>query len=149
MLKNLRTAIISAGLIASLMGCSAAGPKFVSSQMESVSSTSSHVYIFRESEFFQSGSYPGIKIDGEKVGALRNGGYIVAKVDPGPHRILVDWGGPPTRFKISTEGGKRHYVRVAIETTSVSGSSISWRISVNEVPEPKALEALSALNFSE
>lgn len=149
MLKNFRTAIISATSIAALLGCSAAGPKFVAGEMESVSAMSSHVYILRESEFFQSGVAPLVKIDEKEVGVLRNGGYIVAKVDPGPHRIRVEWGPVPRRFKISTEAGKRHYVRIGTETVSVSGTSFSWRVAVDEIPEAKALDALSALNLSE
>lgn len=146
------------GAIALLLSaCSATGPRFDISKAEAVSSAASQVYLFRESAFIESGTYPVVVVDGKEIGELRNGGYLVAKVIPGPHKIVVQSGGlvrgqwihGPKQLQIEVAPSTRRYFQLSLRTTGSSGNTIYRGDSVAEVPEAYALTALTELRLSE
>lgn len=143
-------------VISVFSGCSATGPRFDLAKAEVVPPTGSQLYVFRESAFIESGTYPVVLLDGRETGDLRNGGYLVTQLDPGSHELLVQSGGMlrgqwihgPPRLLLDAEPGKRHYVQVSLRTTGVSGNIMYRGASVFEVSESTALKSLSELSLS-
>lgn len=140
-----------------LSACSATGQRFDANKAEAVSSTASQVYFFREAAFIESGTYPIVIVDGKEVGELRNGGYLVAKVNPGSHQVVVQSGGlargqwihRPKQLQIETASGTHHYVQVSLKTTGGSGNTIYRSAFVAEIAEADALKMLAELRLSE
>lgn len=140
-----------------ITACSATGPQFDPNKAETVSSTASQLYLFRESAFIESGTYPVVLVDGKEIGELRNGGYLLAKVNPGPHQIVVQSGGlargqwihGPKQIQIQTAPGTRRFVQVSVRTTGSSGNTTYRGAFVAEVSETDALKALAGLRLSE
>lgn len=140
-----------------LTACSATGPRFDMNKTEAVSSTDSHLYMFRESAFIESGTYPVVIVDGKEIGELRNGGYLRTVVKPGFHRIVVQSGGlvrgqwihSPKQMQLKTAPGTRSYVQLSLRTTGSSGNTIYRSASVAEVSEADAQKKLAELRLSE
>lgn len=149
-------ALFMLGALSGLYGCSATGPRFDLTKTEAVSSKESQLYIFRESAFIESGTYPVVLLDGKEIGDLRNGGYITTKLTPGPHELLVQSGGmlrgqwihSPKRLSFATEPGKRHYIQVSLRTINTVGNTMYRGVVISIVPDSEALKALSELNLS-
>lgn len=149
-------ALLMLGVLSGLYGCSATGARFDLTKAEAVSSKESQLYIFRESAFIESGTYPVVLLDGKEIGDLRNGGYIVTKLTPGPHELLVQSGGilrgqwihSPKRLSFDTEPGKRHYIQVSLRTINTVGNTIYRGVVISIVPDSEAHKALSELNLS-
>ena len=85
-----------------LVSCMATGPAFNSLQPEQSDLVS--LYILRQSAFAASAYCPPVTIDGEKIGCLKNGGYIRKYVSPGLHEVRFE-----KRFG---EMGKEHFIKI-------------------------------------
>ena len=84
---NIRILSIMLGFLLILSGCSATGERF--SQVNEFPKEASTLYIFRESKFFNSAYCPAMYLNDEKIGCLKNGGYIRHKLQPGLHLLEV------------------------------------------------------------
>ena len=67
-----------------LFACAAGGPKYSDINFEKTPGQS-EVYIFRLNKFVDGGSCYELRIDGEDVGGLGNGGFIRKEMPPGNH----------------------------------------------------------------
>ena len=68
-----------------LTGCAASGPPFTNEDSNDVNKST--VYIYRVSDKFQQAGWPNIFVNGEKVFALKNGGYGVLYIQKGKYSI--------------------------------------------------------------
>ena len=84
---NLIKLFISSIVLLAIVGCAspASGPAY--SKLTSTSPNNGIVYMYRQSRFFQGGTYPNVVIDGIEKFPLRNGGYNFVELSPGEHTI--------------------------------------------------------------
>ena len=116
------------------------------------------IYVYRPSQFVNSAGYPYTHIDGDKKNPLYNGSYKAYTVNPGKHTVetIGDfwiWGLPDNKVVISTENGKRYFVRLTSGSsgTTIIGSSVYMGKNQNfgGVPENIAISEISELNTPE
>lgn len=69
--------------------CSAAGPKFSDIRSPAVPENRGRLYILRERQALYSVMPATIDIDGQTIGRLRNGGFLMIDLPPGPKTITA------------------------------------------------------------
>lgn len=83
---------------------------------ESDSENSGYIYVYRPEKFFWFKAYPNVSVNGEVVGELRNGTYIVVSVPEGEHSVTVHrngyWGVPDSQIKLFVKNGDSAFVEV-------------------------------------
>jgi hypothetical protein len=116
------------------------------------------IYVYRPSQFVNSAGYPYTYIDGEKKNPLYNGSYKAYFVSPGAHKVETiggfwAWGLPDNKVDVTTEEGKRYYVRLTsgISDITIISSSVYMGKSLNfgSIPENIAVKEMSELNTPE
>jgi len=92
-------------------GCAISGPTYSEITIDSGSGRSL-IYVYRPFKGFGFGVVPFVYIDTMPVGPLLNGGFIVAKVRPGTHELLLrqHWY-PDRQLTVATRAGAATYVR--------------------------------------
>ncbi len=94
-----------------LSGCSANGPTFqnlaVPTQNKSI------VYFYRQAAFYGAANCPNLIINGNKIGCLKNGGFLQIELEQGEHTVLFDKGtwepDKDLRTNFSVESGKVYF----------------------------------------
>jgi len=108
-----RLAVILAVVL--VTGCSASGPYFPETRYarQSAPANKARIIFFRGSD----ANYRSVTldIDGETIGKLPSGGFLVEDVDPGPHRIVagVSFTLGEYAAKLNAQAGQTYYIRVA------------------------------------
>ena len=99
------------GLV-SAVGCAATGPAF---KPVNLSDRQAVVYVYRTGNSYE-GSFvmPEVKVDGEKVGALKNNGYVYKVLDAGNHEVTCS---TETTAKVpfTAEPQKSYYIESGIQ----------------------------------
>ena len=85
-------------------GCTATGDRF--SGLESPKEDQSIVYLMRKSKFSGGAYCPPVTIDAEKIGCLKNGGYLLVRIEPGVHELRFE--------KRLLESGKEQFINFEI-----------------------------------
>ena len=114
-------AVLCAGVIALLGGCSATGPAFT--EQPPAPSDRATVYVYRPSAFVNSGNAPNLFVNDVDHGQLWNAGYIPLSLPAGRTRLVLQgsklkWGLDPVETTIVTETGKTYYVRFGNEISA-------------------------------
>lgn len=156
MYRSIRISLVAAIAGILLVACSATGPRFDAHNADMVSSNDSHIYLFRNSAFMESGTYPIVMLDGKEVGELRNGGFLLMKTKPGPHLITVQSGGlsrgqwiyAPKGIGVDAAPGTRRYVQLSLVTVGISQNTTYRAVELSVVAEADALKKLTALRQS-
>jgi hypothetical protein len=98
-----------------LTGCSASGPYFAETRYarQSVSADKARIIFFRGHD----ANYRSVtlEIDGETIGKLAAGGFLVEDTAPGPHRIVagVSFTLGEYAAKLNAQAGQTYYIRVS------------------------------------
>lgn len=134
-----------------LSGCVATGEKF--RREVPAHPQEALLYIYRPSGFIGSAQRPDIRIDGENLGSVVSGGYLVKKVTIGRHTLVLTGGGNPFtwNFPDRTEvaninASGNYYYRYAPSSSMNGPNVIVHSYSFGQVAEAQALEELSSLN---
>jgi hypothetical protein len=119
--------LLIAGMLASLLGCSATGPAFKESS--GAISDKATVYVYRPSSFVNSGAAPNLYVNDADHGPLWNAGYIPLALPPGKVVLVLKgekmkWGLQPIGTSAQIEAGKTYYFRMGnrIESADYSGN---------------------------
>lgn len=88
-----------------IAGCAASGARY--SNEAGVVSDNGNLVVYRPYRFMSGGVYADVYIDDQKVGILKNGGYIMLDVGSGTHTLRI---GKQTRT-ISTSNDERFFFR--------------------------------------
>ncbi len=111
--------------VLALSSCAASGPAFT--KVAKPDDKNSGVYVYRLSRFYASGAMPPIYLDGQSMGDLKNGGYLFAKVAPGPHVLQIGvegdtawWSAPVMQFKFESTAGKNEYFEFIQQTSGLT-----------------------------
>jgi hypothetical protein len=116
---------ILAAAVLFLVGCTtgstnASGPTFGTADEAPVSQKISRVYIFRENVLYVVQAphivRSEIAIDGNPIGGLANGGFLVADIVPGPHFISATSANEPTIKSFMTTPGSKTYIEIYDKT---------------------------------
>jgi hypothetical protein len=70
-----------------IAGCAASGPMYPAEA--GIAIESGNLVVFRPYRFLSGGVYPDVYMDDQKVGILRNGGYIRRDVGSGSHVLRI------------------------------------------------------------
>jgi len=98
-----------------LAGCSASGPYFQETRYarQSVSADKARIIFFRGRD----ANYRSVtlEIDGETIGKLAAGGFLVEDTAPGPHRIVASVSFTLGEYaaKLNAQAGQTYYIRVS------------------------------------
>jgi hypothetical protein len=76
-----------------LISCISTGPRFQA--LEKPQSEQTKVYIYRQSNMFQQGSFVGVRLDGNLVATLKNGTYCALDLDDKAHEVEFSIDGNP------------------------------------------------------
>ena len=79
--------IVTVVLLSMVAGCAANGPRYSYSVV--ADNKQADLYVFRPYSFLSGGLSSGVYIDNEKVGVLKNGGYLSFDVSEGVHQVRV------------------------------------------------------------
>ena len=107
-------------IVLSIAGCSASGEKFQELEMRNDSAL---VYIYRPWQFTNGGGWPHVYVDGEKIGPLKNGGYIAKDITPGNHSIELRgdvFNFPNLVLELDAEDGQTYYARMLSSVTDAA-----------------------------
>lgn len=141
-----------------LSACAASGPAF---KAEPSRDNQSIIHLFRPSKFANGGGSPDVMLDGKKVGALANGGYLSLPVPPGPHTLEIpsnawSWDINCTPVTLQVGQGAAHYVAMDTDASlSIVGASkastthIKRRCQLLELPEDRALPLIGQTRKSQ
>ena len=83
---------------------------------EAVSQDESHIFIYRESGFIGSLTAWPIQLDSRKIGALKNGTFILIKTQPGKVKLLPEnhlgvYSDEVEGHEFNAYGGKEYYLK--------------------------------------
>ena len=117
--KVLALLIISFGLT----GC-ATGPKFTA--VSAVEPSKALVYIYRDSNFTNSGITPPVMIDGKQHEGVTNGGYNWLVRDPGIISLGLNFGDyrEDNDTKVNLESGKTYYFGINTGRKHIESSAV-------------------------
>ncbi len=96
-----------------LVGCSATGEKF--SEATLINQETATVYFLRQSKFLGAAGCRDVLIDGNKVGCIKNAGFLKVEVLPGKRLINLpkvtenDWANE-TSVEIEAEAGQLYFL---------------------------------------
>lgn len=142
-----------------LTGCSiATGSKFTN--QPTPKNNEATIYIYRPQTIIGSAQKPDIKINQTPIGTLYNGGFLVAKVPFGQHKITLSgngnhhkWSYPDHSINLPISKSGNFYLRY---TSSSRGGGYSGNQHIiihsykfDPAPEASALEELQDLHHSE
>lgn len=140
-----------------ITGCVATGPKFTRESLAELTGNQSQIFIMRQSQFMEGGTYPLVFVDGKEAGELMNGSYLVVNTAPGEHEVVVESGGllrgqwihPQRKKTVSMGPGTRRYFEVTLTTKGVVNNIILRGSGIVEHNEKSALNILAELSLSE
>lgn len=136
-----------------LSGCIATGEKF--RREIPAGPEEALLYIFRPSGFIGVAQRPDVKVDGQPLGSLVSGSFLVKKVGIGRHELLLTGEGNPftwnypdrlETFVIMTSGN--YYFRYAPSSSMRTPNVMVHSYSFYPVSESQAMEELINLNHA-
>ena len=137
-----------------IAGCSAKGSDF---RPVAAAPGNGVVHIYRTSSFWGYGDAPHVKIDGRKIGTLKNAGFLTAQLAPGTHVIevrvpLMQWFGG-RKAKVSVKPGGKYYFKVASRIDNIayspSGPIPTSSFHIQPVSQSRALSEIGQTKSSE
>ncbi|MDQ2076255.1 hypothetical protein [Marinimicrobium sp. ABcell2] len=143
-------------LVVVICGCAAQGDLYKDVQTQALDGKSS-IVIFRKKQFTDGGSCYTVRVNGEPVGVLGNGGFLEVLLDPGKHVISIPHlDGKTLSSEAILEEGEVYYVEYNSALRGVSAipigaavmTNVSFNFALSPVPEPYALEQLEGLKDS-
>ncbi|MBI2771604.1 MAG: DUF2846 domain-containing protein [Burkholderiales bacterium] len=139
----------SAALVFSALfqsGC-ATGPKF--GGLEPIPPAKAQIYFLREAKVFGAGMSFDLLVDGVKVGALPNGGYLPLAVTPGRHTLSAQAGAlflmVERKTEIEVAADSRAFVLVTLRNR-LEGRILYWSFGFDEANDEFAVRLLANLN---
>jgi len=134
-----------------LEGCAtASGPKFT--PLSKLPEDKATVYIYRPYVFFNSGGYPNIFVNGEKMFSLPISGFGVLTLLPGNYEIMAkgstwgtNWYPGPVSEAFSFKAGLDYYLRVIPWVPANTPSLLFFsraRTQLKIIPKKEALQEI-------
>ena len=141
-----------------LEACGAYGKRFTN--LDLVEDKKGVLYIYRPTRLLHGGTWPTINIDGQKVGSLKNGGYLVKEISPGKHVVEITgnifiggWMHRSFEVPIDIDAGEYSFLRIWLGGAELHGTpgmySVLADVHVKEVPKEVALKELSEVRLSD
>ena len=141
-------------LVAFVCGCSATGQKY-SELAPVVTGGKSEIVIYRKSQMAASGGCYRVKLDGEQIGILQNGGYLRKFVEPGKHTItaVIE---KDLNIEIETKENSQNFIFLNIGLAGLSAFPIgtvsvvnaSWNVALIDTPQEFGAKAVQELRES-
>lgn len=146
-----------------LQSCSiAVGNKFAG--FESVSEAQATIYVlrteggaaFRAIDSSTTGSYPEIMVNGQPIGLLKRGGYLMTNVAPGKVTVATipgfNWSLGKQSVDLDAKGGERYFIQLntAFSPIVPAGKPLYTRVvgvSFLQIGEARASEILKELSL--
>ncbi len=133
-----------------LLGCAnmaANGPLFTN--VEAAPTTSALVYVYRAHENSNRNAFPYLHINGIQKAPLKDAGYLVYQLPPGPARFEVigsawSWGASDMAVNPTLVAGKKYFFELR-STPTFTGMLYTFK----EVPELQARAQLVATSLSQ
>lgn len=141
-----------------LQGCSASGPIY--SGIPEIKSDEGILYIYRPSTFLKFTTFPFVYVNGEELGALRNGGYIAKNLKEGKNKLEIkgqmfpgDWMLAPVEVDLDVKGGQATFVKMWFgnpKTYMYPGNHFITTAGVNVaiIDNKKAKQEIKKLKYS-
>ncbi|MDX1526956.1 MAG: DUF2846 domain-containing protein [Pseudidiomarina maritima] len=134
--------IFALGIIVSLTGCSATGPKFTETEAPEVNKAK--VYFYRPWAMLDGAASPVVQINGVDSFEIGNGGFHVIDLSPGNTIIAVkeggfmsNWRAGPLQISFDAQANNTYFVRLtaALDNAAYVGgvASISGNYSLGLV----------------
>ncbi len=136
-----------------LVGCVATGERF---RRETPANPNEAVlYIYRPSGFIGSAQRPDLRVDGELVGSVVSGGFLVKKVTIGRHALVLTgngnaftWNYPDRVQEVNINASGNYYYRYAPSSSMRGVNVMVHSYSFQQVSERQALEELVDLSHA-
>lgn len=113
MRKLYRTLLLSTATVVAMAGC-ASGPSYreVASSIPTLSPENGRLYFFRSSSMFGAALQPDIKLNGDKVGESKPGGFFYVDRPAGQYTVSTATETEKT-LTLALDAGETKYVRTA------------------------------------
>lgn len=107
-----------------LVSACATGPRF---SYSAPSTTESKIYLYRTYRFAGSAASPNIYLDGQLVGKLPAGGYVLMPVTPGGHEVTIgrlgrdkpNWSPKNVIFQLQVAPESEYFLRMVTDLSGV------------------------------
>jgi Protein of unknown function (DUF2846) len=95
-------------------GC-ASGPKYsaVEKNIPTLASGKGRIYFYRSGSMFGSGIQPSVKLNGEKVGDSKPGGFFYIDRAPGDYEVMLSTE-VDRKLTFTLDAGEERYVRMSV-----------------------------------
>jgi Protein of unknown function (DUF2846) len=148
---SIKNFLLYVSLVFTVAGCATSGDKF---QKDSPAHTAEALlYIYRPPGFIGIGQSPDIKIDGQTVGSMVSGGFLVKKMTVGSHVLVLTGNASAHTWSFAERSGSvnfaasgNYYYRYAPAHYYRGSNTIVHTYTFVQVAEVEALQELANLN---
>ncbi|HEY4126677.1 MAG TPA: DUF2846 domain-containing protein [Gammaproteobacteria bacterium] len=115
------------------------------------------IYVFRPEQSYAKAVAPDLTVDGSKLGAIQNDGYLMAKVVPGLHTVDIPynfwtWGDQCAPATLQANAGEIHYVQIDLSserTFLILATAVTSYCTLREVTPDVALPLIKQTRLSQ
>lgn len=147
MRESISAAALAIALISILLGAcgGATGSSF---ERAAVSKNEAVIYIYRDEDVCLSDRAPEVFLDDKGVGELKNGGYLVFKVEPKVHTVKINAGdNMDLGLYVDPGEGEERFVKWLPACQQAAGTE-TFMANIKEVEQTEALGEISATRLS-
>lgn len=120
-------------LVASLTGCAATGPKFVTQEAATprLAAEKGRVYFYRPGSMLGAALKPEVQFDGKVVGTSQQGGYFYTDAAAGSH-VAETSTEASNRLSFVLDKGETKYVRTKVSMGVLAGHVVPELVGAEE-----------------
>ena len=140
--------IVSLFIATILSGCTTASGDYFNSDYHLVDDLNGYaqVVFYRYKQFAGSADETTLVDNGNRIGTIVNGGFLVYRTDPGSHTLHTDTAGIDKAAQITMEAGKTYYLRADFQPSWIGFWRISGILPEQAKQELKAVRAMHLRN---